>query len=119
MVGKCILLGFLFLFAWMDLKKSELSLPLLGVCAAVGVLVSRSADALSWADLLGGLCIGGTLMLFALASKESIGLGDGLLFCATGVYLGLRQNLLLLFCSVMLCAIFGSVLLLGRKCSRK
>lgn len=117
--GKCLLLGFLFVFAWFDLKKRELPLLLLGICGAVGALIFRMTDTLAWQDLLGGLCVGGGMLLFALVSKESIGMGDGLLFCVTGIYLGVWQNLLLLFGAVLFCAAAGAVLLIRKKCTRK
>lgn len=117
--GKCILLVFLFVFAWIDLKKRELSLILLGVCGALGVMIFWKADTLLWSDVLGGMCIGGGLLLFALASEESVGLGDGLLFCVTGIYLGLWRNLFLLFGAVLFCTAVGAVLLMKKKYTRK
>jgi len=117
--GKCVLLGVLFVFAGMDVKKRELSLLLLGICGAFGVILFLMTDELLWQELLGGLCVGGGMLLFALVSKESVGVGDGLLFCVTGIYLGLWQNLLLLFGAVLFCAAAGAVLLLRKKCTRK
>ncbi|MCD7866526.1 MAG: prepilin peptidase [Clostridiales bacterium] len=117
--GKCLLLVFLFFFAWTDLKKRELPMLLLGICGLFGILFLQMTDTLVWQELLGGLCVGGGMLLFALASKESVGVGDGLLFCVTGIYLGLWQNLLLLFGAVLFCAAAGAVLLLRKKCTRK
>lgn len=110
---------FLFAFAWIDLKKRELPLILLGVSGTLGAMVSWRADTLLWSDVVGGMCIGGGLLLFALVSKESVGLGDGLLFCVTGIYLGLWQNLFLLFGAVFFCAAVGAILLIKKKCTRK
>ena len=119
MTAEILLLGFLFVFAWMDVKKRELPLILLGICGAAGILVLLCTDTFSLTGMLGGIGVGGGLLLCALGAKESIGSGDGLLFCVTGIYLGLWQNLMLLFCAVVICAGFGLVLLIGKKCSRK
>lgn len=119
MTGEVLLLGFLFVFAWIDVKKYELPLVLSGICGAVGIAVSIGTNTFSPAEMMGGIAVGCGLLLCALGAKESIGAGDGLLFCATGIYLGLWRNLMLLFCAVVICAAVGMVLLICRKCSRK
>lgn len=118
-IEQVVLLGFLYVLARIDLKKKELPLILLGICGAAGVFFSRGAAFLTFSEMLGGMCVGGFLLVCALVMKEGIGAGDGLLFCATGVYLGLWRNLFLLFLSSLLCAAAGGVLLLGKKCTRK
>lgn len=60
-------------------------------------------------ELLGGMLIGLLLMLLSIISKESIGMGDGLLLMITGVYLGGRENLKLFFIGnfiLGMCALF-------------
>ncbi len=119
MIGNCILLGVLALFAWIDLKQKEFSLLLLGASAALGFLLFFVTDNGSLFGVLGGMCVGGVLMLCTLASRESIGLGDGLLLVVTGIYLGLWENLVLLFLAAAFCAATGLILVLMKKCTRK
>ncbi len=119
MMERAVLLVVLAAFAWTDVKKKELSLPLMGGCAAVGLLFFLIGHPISWGSLLGGICIGGVLLLCALIAKGSIGLGDGLLFCVTGLYLGLWGNLVLLFLSAVFCAIAGLVMVVTRKYTKK
>ncbi len=118
-VEQTVLLGFLYVLAVADLKKKEIPLVLLGSCGAAGVVFSWQSSAMSLAEMAGGICIGGFLLLCALVMKEGVGVGDGLLFCATGVYLGMWQNLFLLFLSTLLCAAAGGMLVLRKKCTRK
>lgn len=114
-----VLLGFLYVLARFDHKTKELPLVLLGCFGAAGLVFSRSADLLSLENMVGGVCVGVFLLLCALVMKEGVGVGDGLLFCATGIYLGLWQNLLLLFLSVLLCATAGGMLVIRKRCTRK
>ncbi len=118
-IENCILLAMLAVFAWIDFKKKELPLLFLAPCAAVGILFFALTDDMTPAVLLGGVCIGGLLLLCALFARRSIGVGDGLLFCVTGLFLGLWGNLILLFLAVVFCAVAGAVLMITKKCTRK
>ncbi len=119
MLTNCILLLALFALAWTDMKKQEFPLPLLGVCAAAGVLLCLITKEPSLSGVLGGICVGGVLLLCGLAGRESIGLGDGMMFLVTGIYLGLWRNLMLLFFASLSCAAVGLILVLSKKCARK
>ncbi len=119
MIAKCILLCALAAFAWIDIKKREIPLFLLGASAAAGLLLCVVTGSPSRAGLFGGILVGGILLLCALVSRESIGIGDGLLFLVTGIYLGLWGNLVLLFLAAVLCALAGLALVLAKKYTRK
>ncbi|MCD8366247.1 MAG: prepilin peptidase [Clostridiales bacterium] len=118
-IDQSILLAFLFVFAWVDNRRKEMPLFLLGICGATGILLSRLSAGRSWRDILGGVCVGCLLLVFSLVIKESIGLADGLLLSAVGTYLGLWQNLQLLCAATMVCGVMGGILLLAKKCTRK
>ncbi len=118
-VEKCVLLGILTVLAWLDIKKREFPLPFLGLCGLGVMCVIMAAGGFSISELIGGVCVGGVLLLVALATKESIGIGDGVIFCITGVCLGLWKNLFLLFGATLICAVCGAVLLAAKKCTRK
>ncbi len=119
MLENIILLCALAAFSWVDIKKKELPLLLLGACAAAGLILCLATGEPSLTGMLGGICVGGVLLLCALASRESIGTGDGLLFIVTGIYLGLWKNLMLLFFAAAACAVFGLIMMLTKKFTRK
>ncbi len=119
MIENCVLLGSLAALAWIDVKKKELPISLLGTSGAAGLLLCLLTKELSLSGMLGGMCIGGILCVCALVSRDNIGLGDGFLFVVTGIYLGLWGNLVLLFLAVISCAAAGGILVLLKKCTRK
>ncbi len=119
MAKNCVLLGFLAVFAWTDARKKEfpLILPIAG--GAAGVVLWLILRDPAPASLLGGVSVGGMLLIGALLSKESIGVGDGLLFCVTGLFLGLWGNLMLLLLASLSCGVAGLVRVAGKKGTMK
>ncbi len=115
MAGNCVLLGFLAVFAWTDVRNREfpLLLPIAG--GAAGVVLWLILREPAPASLLGGVSVGGALLIGALLSKENIGVGDGLLFCVTGLFLGLWGNLVLLFLASLSCGVAGLARVAVRK----
>lgn len=107
-VLKIILLIGLFYIAWFDYKTKLIEMEWLvffGALGLVGVLLQGDA-ALLWQSCL-GMLVGGALLLLAWISGESIGFGDGWLFVVTGIFLGLLQNFVLLFGSMILAGVFA------------
>lgn len=115
MLQECVLLVFLFVLAWTDWKSQEISLIVLALSGSCGILLRRMAGNFQWEQVAGGMLVGAGLLLWAFCTWESVGIGDALLFVCTGIYLGLWQNLLLLFLSSLCAAICGLVLILMRK----
>ena len=65
--------------------------------------------------MLGGASVGVVLLVIGYLTKEKIGYGDGILFVATGIYLGFWNNLILLWLSTSLAGIYGIILMLLKK----
>lgn len=118
MTGQGVLLGFLFILAWMDWKRQEVSLLILGMAGGCGLLICWGTGDLQWYSLFGGILVGGVLLLAAVFTRESLGTGDALLFCVTGIYLGFWQNLLLLFLASLCAAVCALVMFLQKKVRR-
>lgn len=60
-------------------------------------------------SMLGGMAVGALLFVYALATKEGIGYGDCLIFVCAGAYIGLHENLKLLFFSLLTAAAAGGI----------
>ncbi len=70
-------------------------------------------------DRFGGIAVGGIVILISLATKGKIGLGDGILLCATGFGLGFWGNLELFAIALFMAAIVSMLLLILRLADRK
>ncbi len=109
------LLGLLGVCGFEDIKIKKIRLVVINIFAIVGVIYHLIYERLSWLDMLGGMSIGLILLLIGYLSKEKIGYGDGLLFMATGIYLGFWNNLILLWLSTTAAGIYGLILMAFKK----
>ncbi len=95
-----VLLVSLFLCAWIDWKTERVSVPLLLLGGMAAVLLHLFAQEESVFYLMTGMSVGIALLLYSLVTHESIGYGDGCLFVMTGLFLGIWENLVLLFAGI-------------------
>ena len=70
-------------------------------------------------SIIGGVAVGAVILGYAAVTKGAIGIGDGLIFLCLGIYLGLSDNLRLLFFSLLAAAVIGGIYVLVRKRSIK
>ncbi len=109
------LLGMLGICSLEDLWKRQIHLAVLAVFGLLGIALHlHGASRTAW-DLLCGAGIGALLYLISLLTGEKIGKGDALLVTTTGIYLGFRDNLLLLWIASLLAGTVGLLLFLFRK----
>lgn len=66
----------------------------------------------SGADIAASIAIGLLLLVLSANTREAVGKGDGWFFVVSGIYLGFWRNLALLFGSLFLCLIAGSLFVL-------
>lgn len=119
MAGMSILFGLLIVLAWIDIKTGKVPLILLLPGSAAGFICFLTAGTFSWKSLMGGLAIGGVILLVAVVTRESIGIGDGLVFIMTGLFLGAGRNLALLVLASGLAAAVSVLLMLFGKITKK
>ena len=119
LIQKAVLLGCLFLCAWIDHKKQEVYPFLLGIAAIIGILLHLFTQNHTWEELLLGMLPGGILWIVAWATKEGIGFGDALVFILSGIYLGFWENLNLMFWSFILTGIMAAFFIIIKKKGRK
>lgn len=115
-ISKVVLLLGLFFFAWFDYKTKMIRTKWLMLFGLLGIIL-RGDEVLS-VQMFTGMIMGGILLLVAYLSNESIGIGDGLLFIATGTFLNFAQNLALLFGSLLLAGVFAIACLVLKKKGR-
>ena len=111
-----ILTGLLLLYsAYTDIRRREISiiaLLLFGIGACICMLCGRSASA---AEIAGGAATGIFLLFISHLTRGELGEGDGCLLAVTGILLGFRENLMLLFGALFLSAVFSAFLFLVKR----
>lgn len=105
-----IILGVvLFICTICDLRNRNIPLWVVGggLCFVIFSVIQNGT--IMWLDRILGFCLGITLIGINKISRGQIGIGDGLIFCITGLGLGFWDNFRLLSYSFFLCGIFAGV----------
>ena len=110
-----MLLGALAITAYRDCKEKSIYLYLPIVAGVMGVILHIFFLERGVADMLWGVGIGGCVILLAWISKESIGVGDGIMLMVSGIYLGFWENLELLFTALLLVGVTALFLMVVKK----
>ncbi len=113
-----VMLAVLAGFAVYDVKTKTIPVVAVAVAAA-GVLLYRLCAGFHVAELAVGLVPGALVLLLAIVTKESIGIGDGLMLCVLGMFCGWRQCLAVFGMALVLSAVLAMVLLVCRRAGRK
>lgn len=116
-VKKMLLLAGLLYFAWQDYHTHYIGVVLTIIMGLVGIFISFFVEgnvAVIW-EVLRSMAIGLGLIFIGVVSKESIGIGDGILFIMSGCYLNVFENMMLLLRTIFLTGGFAILcLLIGR-----
>ncbi len=118
-IKEIILLGFLFVAAWMDHKRQELPMGFVILMAITGILFQVTTQQMSFWNLFLGCMLGGLFLGMGKLTNQAIGYGDGWMLAATGIFLGFSKNVFLLLLGVSLAAIFSIGLLIFQKKKKK
>ncbi|SHO53859.1 prepilin peptidase [Anaerocolumna xylanovorans] len=115
-----ILMGlWLLLCGWQDFKEKKISAAILAAGGVVLAVFFAVTGELSVPSRLLGFVIGLLVLLLSKLIRGQIGLGDGIILCITGLCLGFRDNLNLLFYSLTLAAVVSLVLLVLKRAGKK
>lgn len=108
----CILLALLSLE---DVRKKKIHLwPILVFLLwQLGFLVFKERNL--WVDCLCGLAVGLVFCIASMLSKGVIGMGDGLVICLLGFYIGLRKVLVVLTIAFFLSGLAAMVYIALKK----
>ena len=114
-----LMLSYLAINSFTDIKKKKISVVVSLIFFVIGVVVSIINKEKSLISILGGVGIGFILLLVGKFSRESVGIGDGLIFLVTGLYLGFTRNIVLLLYGLIFCALVSIILITFKKLKLK
>lgn len=92
-----------------DIRTQTVSCIRLLAFAMLGITINYCLVYQSVISIIGGVIVGIVLFAYAFWSKGAIGLGDGAVFICLGIYLGLSDNMRLLFFSLVGAAVVGGI----------
>jgi len=117
-VSKILLLLFLGAAAVIDYRKRELSIFFIGGGFLIGFVFQCIIGKKTVLEIILGMLIGGVIIVLSKLTKEAIGMGDGLMLVATGAFLGIIDNLILLLWSTVIAGVWAIGLLVIKKLKR-
>lgn len=117
-LAKGVVLGVLAGLSAYDLKRKKIVVPVVIISGVVAVIY-RLCCGTGILDLLAGIVPGVLLLFVSYCTKESIGMGDGMVLCALGVFCGCRMTFAILGMALVLAALLAIVLLVLRRAGRK
>ena len=118
-ISKLIMLTGLFYFAWQDCKTNMLGVIPLVLFTVMGMGARLMTDGFSPSSFLTGTMVGIACLIISIVTLESLGIGDGLLFLGTGMFLDLKSNFVLFCGALLLAGGYSGICLLLKKKSGK
>lgn len=103
----------------MDLKTHKINIVscvLFGMLGIVIAIICRNPD---WISMAVGLAVGAYLLVFALMTREAVGLGDGFVVAAVGIWMGGGRTLAVLMGGFVAAAVFGLIRICAGKATGK
>ena len=92
-----------------DLRNKSISGWRVLVFGLLGIVLNVLLYYQSVWSVVGGIAVGILLLLYAFFTKGAVGIGDGIMFVCLGIYLGLSDNMRLLFFSLIAAGIIGGI----------
>lgn len=102
LIGKMLLLGVLAITAYRDWKEKVIYLYVPMLAGVAGLILHLFYQEHTIMDVFCGTGIGAVVILIAMISGESIGIGDGVMLMVSGIFLGFWGNLALFFTALLL-----------------
>lgn len=119
--GNIILAVLLAISSITDIREKEISLRVvfIGILAGILFCFCENPSANVIISLLSSIFPGIFLIGISILSEGKVGLGDGLVGCMGGLFLGFEKTMKWLFVAFVLCALYGIGLMMFQKKSRK
>lgn len=102
-----------------DIKSKEVSIRIVALFTIGLIIMLPFNHEVSIINSVLGGGSGFLIILLSKATRGQIGMGDGIILCATGVGLGVWDNLTLLLCALFWAALYAVILLTFRWADRK
>lgn len=102
-----------------DIRKREIPIALVIVFVIASLPLNKWSEQFSWFEVSLGAFVGVVLLFISKFTAESIGYGDGLVVMAMGLYVGIWQNLSVLFWGLFFASIFSIIVVNVKKRSWK
>ena len=118
MISNIILGIFLLICSVTDIRSKRISAAVLIVFAAAGCALFFIYRPVSLFEETAGLLFGMVFIGLSILTEGKVGLGDGLMMMVTGVFLGARENCVLIMTACFLSAIFSLICLVLKKAGR-
>jgi leader peptidase (prepilin peptidase)/N-methyltransferase len=118
-VQQVVLLMVLFVTAYRDWKERVVDIRILGIAGALEIVFEIAVQPANWLERAEGAALGIILILLALVSGQMLGIGDGVIFVITGIFLGFWGNMELFLLSLWMAGILALFLLIIKKRGRK
>lgn len=115
MAGQVGLIGMLAIATSQDIKKKQIRLIWVIIFALLAILIHILTGEDSIFNMLLGIIPGVALIGLSFVFRGRIGLGDGCLLVASGLFLGLRGNMDLFLTALLFCGIWAMGLVVIRK----
>lgn len=103
----------------MDLKTRKINIVLCVIFGVFGIGVSLCSRDTDWISVAGGMAVGAYLLVFALLTREAVGIGDGFVVTAVGIRMGGGRILAVLMGGFILAAVFGLIKVCAGKANGK
>lgn len=113
-----IALGVLAGLSVYDLKTKKVSVAAV-LLFGIPVLIYRIFTGAEFVDLLLGMLPGLLLLVTAVCTGESIGIGDGLVLCVLGVFCGIQRAVAVLGMALVFAALLAVILLTLKRAGKK
>ncbi len=102
-----------------DIKRGEINIMIPLVITGVDLVLRLLFGRIDVPDVFEGAAIGVAVMVLSMLTRESIGMGDGIVLLCTGALSGFERNMELFFSALLLCGMCGLFLMLILRKSRK
>lgn len=110
-ISKIIIGLLLFISTIKDIKSKSISLPLVIISCVCLILIMPFNNVITIKSAILGTLVGFFIILVSKLTKGQIGIGDGIILLATGLGLGVWDNIALLLFALFLSAICCFILL--------